>query len=72
MWELAETGYRNLVADGDPAPRKTWRFVAVPRHLLLIAPETIRTRSHLCRMSDHVSPHWFIRGVTPHSPIRRW
>ena len=22
--------------------------------------------------ADHVSPHWFIRGATPHSPIRRW
>ena len=29
-------------------------------------------RGHLCRVRDHVSPYWNVRGVTPHSLIRRW
>ena len=39
---------------------------------LLLGWQPLPTRGHLCRFKDHVSPYWCIRGVTPHSLIRRW
>jgi hypothetical protein len=39
---------------------------------LLFGWQPLPTRGHLCRFKDHVSPYWCIRGVTPHSLIRRW
>jgi hypothetical protein len=51
--------------------RTPWRHRIVA-FCLLIVRRPLRTRGHLCRVKDHVSPFWYIRGVTPHSLIRRW
>jgi hypothetical protein len=35
--------------------------------------DTVRAKeAPLSCNSDHVSPYWYIRGVTPHRHMRRW
>ena len=50
--------------------RTPWRHRIVV-FCLLVGRRPLRTRGHLCHVKDHVSPFWYIRGVTPHSLIRR-
>jgi hypothetical protein len=88
IWELAGRGsktyrgeaatkheIRNLKSEkmraqrGDGAGVDSTEKVAF---CLLIGRRPSRTRGHLCHIRDHVSPYCYIRGVTPHSLIRRW
>ena len=65
MWELARTQSTHARYGRSPAPPDR-------RVLQMSFLTTVLIRSHLCLMLDHVSPYWYIRGVTPHSLIRRW
>jgi hypothetical protein len=63
MWELAVYRPRTYV--------RTIPIPAEPAGLTDVVRWPWPTRGHLCLIRDHVSPYWYIRGVTPHSHIRR-
>jgi biotin operon repressor len=63
MWGIGRTRVSQQCTDG-PCP--------VNLTVCSVAQDHRPPGGHLCQLTDHVSPFWYIRGATPHSPIRRW